>query len=137
MKLTARLEPGADPAEAILAGEAVVAVSGKLAQFGGRLLMPVADALLAQFAENFQAAAAQVPAGTPAGTPNGTPAAAASPADGAPPAPDAPLDAIEASTSQVPAPPSGTVPAHELNALSLAWVIVRGWVRSLFGRKAA
>jgi len=132
MRLAARLEPGADPAEAILAGEAVVTVSGKLAQFGGRLLVPVADALLAQFAENFQAAAAQVPTRAPAGSPVAAPSAAV-----ASPAPDAPMDAIEAATSQVPAPPSGTVPAHELNALSLAWVIVRDWVRGLFGRKAA
>jgi carbon monoxide dehydrogenase subunit G len=141
MKLAARLEAGADPAEAILAGEAVVTVSGKLAQFGGRLLVPVADAMLAQFAENFQAAAAQVPAGvrdaavpaqasasSPGQEPASVPAAASD---------DAPGDAIEAATSQVPALPSGTVPPRELNALSLAWAIVRGWLRELFGRRPA
>jgi carbon monoxide dehydrogenase subunit G len=150
MKLSARLEPGADPAEAILAGDALVTVSGKLAQFGGRLIVPVADAMLAQFAENFQAAAAQVPAGPrpPAAPAPGGPA----PAPDAPapdvrapeaPAPDArasdapPMDAIEATTSKVPAPASGTVPASELNVLSLAWVIVRGWLRNLFGRRPA
>jgi carbon monoxide dehydrogenase subunit G len=129
MRLAARLEEGADPAEAILAGEAVVTVSGKLAQFGGRLLVPVADAMLAQFVEHFQAAAAQVRADARA--------AAGPSGDVAPPAPDAPTDAIEAATSDVPAPPAGTVPARELNALSLAWVIVRGWLRNLFGRGAA
>jgi carbon monoxide dehydrogenase subunit G len=134
MKLTARLEPGADPAEAILAGDAVVTVSGKLAQFGGRLLVPVADAMLAQFAEHFQAAAAQVPSRVP-------PAPALAPAAGdaasAVPVFDPPADAIEAATAQTPPPIAGTVPATELNVLGLAWTIVRGWLRNLVGRKAA
>jgi carbon monoxide dehydrogenase subunit G len=159
MKLAARLAPGADPAEAILAGEAVVTVSGKLAQFGGRLLVPVADAMLAQFAENFQAAAALVqtrassdgaqaaavltpdpPARATADGP--VDAAGEAPASTAGEAPastggEAPADAIEAATASGPVPPAGSVPASELNVLSLAWVIVRGWVRDLFGRKAA
>jgi uncharacterized protein len=33
---------------------AVITVSGKLAQFGSRLLVPVSDAMLAQFADNFR-----------------------------------------------------------------------------------
>jgi carbon monoxide dehydrogenase subunit G len=156
MKLAARLEPGADPAEAILAGDATVTVSGKLAQFGGRLLVPVADAMLAQFAEHFQAAAAQVPVGAASAPAGGGAASGASPAAGAPlpdPAPvaeggpasssapspvfDAPGDAIEAATARTPPPPAGTVPATELNVLALAWTIVRGWLRNLLGRKAA
>ena len=43
---------------------ATIVVSGKLAQFGSRLLVPVSDAMLAQFAANFQAAAVAVPAAT-------------------------------------------------------------------------
>ena len=141
MRLAARLEPGADPAEAILAGEAVVTVSGKLAQFGGRLIQPVADAMLAQFAENFQAAAAQVPrsgASPPEGRGDAMPATSASGVSAvyaSQPAP--PTDAIEAATSLAPTPPAGTVPARELDALSLAWAIVRGWLRNLFGRRPA
>src|SRR5579862_7789512 len=50
MKLAARIEPGADATSCVLLGDATVTVSGKLAQFGGRLLVPVADAMLAQFA---------------------------------------------------------------------------------------
>jgi hypothetical protein len=54
----------------VLVGQATVIVSGKLAQFGSRLLVPVSDAMLAQFAAHFSAAAAAVPraeAGSPAG----------------------------------------------------------------------
>jgi carbon monoxide dehydrogenase subunit G len=135
MQLAAWLTPGADPAEAILAGVAVVTVSGKLAQFGGRLLVPVSDAMLAQFAENFQVAAAQMPvAPREAAAPAPTPAPAA---DAPGPVLDAPQDAIEAATSQAPVPPAGTVPPRELDALALAWAIVRGWVRNLFGRRPA
>ncbi len=60
LELTAWLEPA--DACCSLVGEAVVSVSGKLAQIGNRLLAPASDALLAQFAQNFAAAAAAVPA---------------------------------------------------------------------------
>src|ERR1700761_3333611 len=66
MKLAARLEPGADAGSCVLVGDATVTVSGKLAQFGGRLLVPIADAMLQQFAKNFETAAA---AGELAGAP--------------------------------------------------------------------
>jgi carbon monoxide dehydrogenase subunit G len=65
MKLVARLEDAADATSCLLLGDATVTVSGKLAQFGGRLLVPIADAMLAQFAANFETAAravASVPA---------------------------------------------------------------------------
>ncbi|MCK7500813.1 MAG: SRPBCC family protein [Comamonadaceae bacterium] len=62
MQLAARLEPGDTAGTSLLLGEATVVVSGKLAQFGNRLLVPVSDALLAQFVANFAAAAAQAPA---------------------------------------------------------------------------
>jgi carbon monoxide dehydrogenase subunit G len=61
MKLSAHIEPGATPQTSVLVGQATVTVSGKLAQFGSRLLVPVSDAMLAQFADNFRAAAAAVP----------------------------------------------------------------------------
>lgn len=73
MNLAAHVEPGADAASSVLVGVATITVSGKLAQFGGRLIMPVADAMLAQFADNFRTAATAL-----------TPAAAAAPPAPAP-----------------------------------------------------
>jgi uncharacterized protein len=69
MSLTASLEPGQAPGTVALVGHATVVVSGKLAQFGSRLLVPVSDMMLGQFADNFRTAAAAVPreAAVPAG----------------------------------------------------------------------
>jgi carbon monoxide dehydrogenase subunit G len=67
MTLTAQVEDGATPDSAVLVGQAVVVVSGKLAQFGSRLIQPVSEAMLAQFADHFRFAAAAVP---PAGAPS-------------------------------------------------------------------
>ena len=61
MNLAAHVEPGETPGSCVLVGVATIVVSGKLAQFGSRLLVPVSDAMLAQFANNFNAAAAAVP----------------------------------------------------------------------------
>jgi uncharacterized protein len=61
MRLTVHVEPGEMAAVSVLAGQATIVVSGKLAQFGSRLLVPVSEAMLAQFAENFSRAAASVP----------------------------------------------------------------------------
>jgi uncharacterized protein len=72
MNLTAHLEPGESDAASVLVGQATIVVSGKLAQFGSRLLVPVSDAMLAQFAANFSASAAAAPAaggGSPAAGP--------------------------------------------------------------------
>jgi uncharacterized protein len=82
MNLAARVEPAADAAGSVLVGTATVVVSGKLAQFGSRLLVPVSDAMLAQFADNFRAAAAALPM-----------AAAGA---GAPPPPPPPVKALNA-----------------------------------------
>jgi uncharacterized protein len=62
MNLSSRIEAGETPATSVLVGAATVVVSGKLAQFGSRLLVPVSDAMLAQFADNFRAAATAVAA---------------------------------------------------------------------------
>lgn len=64
MNLTARVVAGETGDTALLIGQATITVSGKLAQFGSRLLVPVSDAMLAQFANNFGAAAAAVSAST-------------------------------------------------------------------------
>jgi carbon monoxide dehydrogenase subunit G len=107
MNLAARVEPGEGTADSVLVGTATVVVSGKLAQFGSRLLVPVSDAMLAQFADNFRAAAAAVPVAA-AGTPSAAPAA----------------------TEAAPARP-----VKELNALALMWQVFKTWLAGLFGRK--
>lgn len=66
MNLSAHLEAGAGAGQSVLVGAATVTVSGKLALFGSRLLVPVSDAILAQFADNFRAAAGAAPVAAPA-----------------------------------------------------------------------
>jgi uncharacterized protein len=146
MQLTAHLEPA--PEGCVLAGVATITVSGKLAQFGSRLLVPVSDAMLAQFADNFRAAAAAVPVAAAQAQPEGesteirmvqgaeTPAPvgaalAAAVDDSAPAAVAAPAPAAPLPTLRPPAPP-----VKELNALALLWAVVKGWFAGLFGRKA-
>ena len=113
MQLRAHLEAGDAPGSTTLVGVATIVVSGKLAQFGSRLLVPVSDAMLAQFAGNFQSAAAAVPVEAPVAA-----------AEGAAPAVAAPAAA--------PAPPAQV---KELNALALMWTVFKGWLAGLFGRK--
>ncbi|MEI6027137.1 MAG: SRPBCC family protein [Betaproteobacteria bacterium] len=133
MKLSAHIEPGATPQTSVLVGQATVTVSGKLAQFGSRLLVPVSDAMLAQFADNFRAAAAAVP--MVAGAAAVAPEALASPTAGAASsavgdAPAAPSP-VAAAPVRVPA-----APVKELNALSLMWTVFKSWLAGLFGRKS-
>ncbi len=111
MNLTAHLEPGETPAASVLVGQATIVVSGKLAQFGSRLLVPVSDAMLAQFADNFRTSAAAVATSEAAALSGGGTAAGAG---GPAPAPAA---------------------VKELNALALMWTVFKGWLKSLFGRK--
>ena len=116
MELTATVEPDGDVAS-VLVGTAVVTVSGKLAQFGSRLLVPVSDAMLAQFAQNFAAAAAAVPV-----------VAAAAPV-------------VASATASAPSTPIATpvqaAPVKELNALGLMWTVFKSWLAGLFGRKGS
>ena len=126
MQLTAHLEKGDAPGTTVLVGRATVVVSGKLAQFGSRLLVPVSDAMLAQFAANFQAAAVAVPAATQQDLLLGETTAIrmvqGSQAPGALPAHD----------GAKPAAPA----VKELNALGLMWTVVKNWFAGLFsGRK--
>ena len=106
MKLTARVEPGESAADSQLVGEATVTVSGKLAQFGSRLLLPVIDALLTQFAANFSAAAAAVPVAAEPLVSDASPTHAAT-----------------AATPEPAQPRAGT----ELNVLALLREMLRGW----------
>ena len=117
MNLAARIEPGATPQTSVLMGQATVTVSGKLAQFGSRLLVPVSDAMLAQFADNFRVAAASVPVAVPAPD---------APAHTAPPTGAAPQER--------PAPAQAS--ANELNALALMWTVFKAWLAGLLGRKS-
>ena len=114
MQLTAHLE-AVDSGEAagtsVLVGQATILVSGKLAQFGSRLLVPVSDAMLAQFADNFRKAAAAVVGAQ----------AQAAPAAAAPLAP---------ALAPAPAPA-----VQELNALALMWTVFKGWLAGLFGKQ--
>jgi carbon monoxide dehydrogenase subunit G len=130
MKLLARLEPGEGGAgTCLLMGDATVTVSGKLAQFGGRLLVPIADAMLAQFAKNFETAAVAVQTAAAPVAQDALPVPVAETMAGVPPA-----DTLPAVT---PSRPPAPAPANELNALSLAWIVVRGWFLGLFGKKTA
>ena len=115
MNLSAHVTAGETPDTAVLVGQATIVVSGKLAQFGSRLLVPVSDAMLAQFAKQFSAAAAAVPEAGPTTTPTGGTAAAAGPEPAAPPAAPAPVS--------------------ELNALALAWTVIKAWFARLFQRR--
>jgi carbon monoxide dehydrogenase subunit G len=124
MNLAAHLEAGETPGSAVLVGVATIIVSGKLAQFGSRLLVPVSDAMLAQFADNFRAAAAAVPA--PAGGGTGTAAAAAASTG----------EAAEPAAPQAPGV-IAPAPVKELNALALVWTVFKGWLAGLFGGKRA
>lgn len=105
MKLTARVEPGDSAGESHLVGAATVTVSGKLAQFGSRLLLPVIDALLTQFAASFSAAAAAV-----------VQDASESPA---------PDTGATAPTEAAVSAPAG--PRTELNVLALLRELLRDW----------
>ena len=128
MNLTAHIEPGEAPGQSVLVGAATVTVSGKLAQFGSRLLVPVSDAMLAQFAGNFSNAAAAVPVAEPAiAAPAAPVETAAAGAGGAAAPPPAPVPA--------PRPPAPPAQVQELNALALMWTVFKGWLAGLFGGK--
>lgn len=108
MDLTAEIR-GAAGNRCELIGEAEVALTGKLASFGGRMINPVSDQILKQFGQNFASRAQSM--GGDAGSPAGAHSAAATPS-----APTAPR-------------------VNELNALSLLWSIIADFVRKLFGRR--
>ena len=117
MDLTARID-AVNEGSSNLVGKSEVAMSGKAAAFGGRMMTSVADQILKQFADTF---ATQVAARVAQRTAAAAPAPAAS-ADGALPA------------APAPAPPP--VP-HELNGLALLWVVFKDWLHGLFSKKTA
>ncbi len=109
MNLLARIE-AVDGGLSQLVGSSEVSMSGKAAAFGGRMMNSVADKILLQFADNF---AAEV-------------AALQDPGSGAADAGD------DEPTVVAPARRGG-----ELNALALAWAVLKDWLRGLFAKKKA
>ena len=115
MNLTATVEPGETAGTSVLVGVAEVIVNGKFAQFGGRLMVQVSDMLLAQFADNFRAAAAALPG------PQGAVASAAA----------------ESSPAATPVRAATTpAKANEINGLAIMWTLIKGWFAGLFGKRA-
>jgi len=109
MDLNARAE-AADAASCNLVGTSEVTMSGKVATFGGRMMGPVSDQILGQFAANF---AAKVQAMQAAAAPSagGSAAAAAAP------------------------PADAAAETKPLNGLALMWAVIKGWFSSLFAAK--
>jgi carbon monoxide dehydrogenase subunit G len=110
-----------------LAGKSEVTMSGKAAALGGRLMGPVADQMLKQFVANFAARlqALQTPPQDQSQSQaqqNFTATPELQAPDGVPVSADAPT-------------PTAGAPASELNGLSLAWAVLRDWLRGLFSRK--
>ncbi|MBI5718590.1 MAG: carbon monoxide dehydrogenase [Burkholderiales bacterium] len=132
----AHIDAGNVPGSSALAGHVTVSVDGRLAQLDKRLLATVGDRLLAQFAENFRAAAAAVPAPQAArGGSARRSALASSGADStltlmvqAGQAPGAAFAAQEKSGASPPpaAPPGPRGP----------WAALRRWLAGVFGRRA-
>ena len=139
MNLKASIEPGATAGQSVLVGDAAVIVNGKFAQFGGRLMVQVSDMILGQFADNFRIAAAAVPVAAGAAAPLadvGAPAAEAAP--GASAASAATAKGAVAAAPAAPAAAAAAVPkaTTELNALAIAWMLVKNWFAGLFGKRA-
>ena len=111
MDLPARVE-AVDAEHCNLVGTSEVSMSGKAAAFGGRMMNSVADQVLNQFAANFaDKLRALQPTTTPPGA--GDVNAVATPGTVAAPAPT------------------------QLNALALAWAVIKDWLRSLVSPKKA
>ena len=125
MDLTATVEAGETTGTSVLVGVAAVIVNGKFAQFGGRLMVQVSDMLLAQFADNFRAAAVALPA----------PAPVVVQAVGAAVEPVPATAFTPASTSTAATKPAAPAKVNEINGLAIAWSLIKSWFVGLFGKK--
>ena len=147
MNLNAQVEPGETDGQSVLVGQAVVTVNGKFAQFGGRMMVQVSDMILGQFADNFRIAAAAVPVqAAPAAVPEAATAAAleaaaataaqapvgAAPTPGTAAAPGPALAQPARPASPSAPPPKATT---ELNAMAIAWMLIKNWFTGLFGKR--
>ncbi len=110
----------ANPAHAVLHGDASVIVNGKFAQFGGRMMVQVSDMILVQFVENFRQAALALPA----------PASVAMAADA-----EAAFGAAPAAAPAAPAPAAAPKVAGEINGLAIVWALIKNWWLGLFGKR--
>jgi carbon monoxide dehydrogenase subunit G len=108
MDLAARIEPVSESTSELV-GVSSISMSGRAASFGARMMDPVAEQVLRQFAENFAARVAE----------RAAPQAAS--AAGAEPTPQ----------------PARPAPARELGLFALLWGALRDRLRGLFGQKAA
>jgi len=132
MDLTASLV-AVDAASCKLLGKAEVTVTGKFAQFGGRMMNSVSDMILGQFAQNFSnRAQMQAMAAAPLASSD-----AASPAAGNNPAQ---VERAGSGSSGAAHPGAGAnpdhqaqAPAQELNALSILWGLIKRLFSGLFG----
>lgn len=154
MELTANVEADpADPSKSTLVGKADVIVNGKFAQFGGRMMVQVSDMVLGQFADNFRATAAALPApaaavpapvseptqaaAAVAAEPAGTTAAPATAEGTAAPATVSVAAPAAPTAAPKPAPITPVVAAKELNGLAIVWALVKNWFAGLFGKRPA
>lgn len=105
MDLTARIEAVGDD-KSNLVGNSEVSMTGKAATFGGRMIVPVADQILKQFAGNFAKRVQDFAAktSTDGGAESGSEGAAA--------------------------------PETSLNVFALLWGVIKDAVRRLFGKKS-
>jgi len=114
MDLTATLA-AAPGGGSLLHGKATVIVNGKFAQFAGRMMISVADTILAQFAKTFAQKVQAL---------NDTAKAAAL------------TEAAQAHPNPTDAPAAGAKPTRPINGPALLWAILRNWFSGLFGRNA-
>jgi len=106
MDLTARIEP-TDDGKSSLVGNSTVTMSGKAATFGGRMMVPVADQILKQFAGIFATRVQEAESEAPA----------------------SPEDTAKRTGEEG----GGT----SLNALALLWAVIKDGLRRLFGKKGS
>lgn len=145
MELTANLveAEGGDNGTCTLVGHAEVIVNGKFAQFGGRMMTSVSDMILLQFADVFsqkaavqQAAMAPAEAAPLAAEAAGAAGGGAASSEGASALPAAASAASAAAAPHAARPaPVAPIVAKEFNALAFAWLMVKNFFASLFGRK--
>ncbi len=108
MDLTARIET-ADDGKSNLIGNSTVTMSGKAATFGGRMMVPVADQILKQFAANFATRLQE----------------SASESQTAP-----------EHAAQRPGEDGGAAPDTSLNALAWLWAVIKDALSRLFSKKS-
>ena len=131
MDLTASLV-AVDASSCKLLGKAEVTVTGKFAQFGGRMMNSVSDMILGQFAQNFSNRA-QMQAMTTAAPSASSDAASQAASGAAAHAETAGPGSAGAAHAAAGANPDQPAQAQELNALSILWGLIKRFFAGLFG----